>query len=108
MGYLFARCDPWLFADHAVAADLLDIAVGIGDHPVPGEQLRRQAAEVADADRVGEHVAVVVGLRLFVEEPGRDLDFEGVRSEEHTSELQSLMRNSYAVFCLKTKKKIQL
>src|SRR3546814_8317686 len=26
------------------------------------------------------------------------------RSEEHTSKLQSLMRNSYAVFCLKTKK----
>src|SRR3546814_5033448 len=29
----------------------------------------------------------------------------GVRSEEHTSELQSLMRISYAVFCLKKKKK---
>src|SRR3546814_5310187 len=29
-----------------------------------------------------------------------------IRSEEHTSELQSLMRNSYAVFCLK--KKIQI
>src|SRR3546814_3800804 len=29
-----------------------------------------------------------------------------VRSEEHTSELQSLMRNSYAVFCLKQKKQI--
>src|SRR3546814_8268727 len=28
------------------------------------------------------------------------------RSEEHTSELQSLMRNSYAVFCLKKKKHI--
>src|SRR3546814_7068820 len=28
---------------------------------------------------------------------------EGLRSEEHTSELQSLMRNSYAVFCLKKK-----
>src|SRR3546814_8209305 len=28
----------------------------------------------------------------------------GTRSEEHTSELQSLMRNSYAVFCLKQKK----
>src|SRR3546814_1581437 len=27
-----------------------------------------------------------------------------IRSEEHTSELQSLMRNSYAVFCLKKKK----
>src|SRR3546814_9419749 len=30
------------------------------------------------------------------------------RSEEHTSELQSLMRSSYAVFCLKKKKQIQL
>src|SRR3546814_6452788 len=29
------------------------------------------------------------------------------RSEEHTSELQSLMRISYAVFCLKKKKKTQ-
>src|SRR3546814_9900997 len=29
------------------------------------------------------------------------------RSEEHTSELQSLMRISYAVFCLKKKKRIQ-
>src|SRR3546814_16784771 len=29
--------------------------------------------------------------------------FVGDRSEEHTSELQSLMRNSYAVFCLKKK-----
>src|SRR3546814_8940961 len=30
---------------------------------------------------------------------------ENVRSEEHTSELQSLMRISYAVFCLKKKKR---
>src|SRR3546814_4612231 len=30
-----------------------------------------------------------------------------LRSEEHTSELQSLMRNSYAVFCLKKKNKKQ-
>src|SRR3546814_4954812 len=30
------------------------------------------------------------------------------RSEEHTSELQSLMRISYAVFCLKKKKKTQV
>src|SRR3546814_10078490 len=30
------------------------------------------------------------------------------RSEEHTSELQSLMRISYAVFCLKKKKKLKL
>src|SRR3546814_9112581 len=31
-------------------------------------------------------------------------DAARTRSEEHTSELQSLMRNSYAVFCLKKKK----
>src|SRR3546814_5254696 len=36
-------------------------------------------------------------LRLGVRAVGWD------RSEEHTSELQSLMRNSYAVFCLKQK-----
>src|SRR3546814_2905520 len=33
-------------------------------------------------------------------------DEDGLRSEEHTSELQSLMRISYAVFCLKKTKKI--
>src|SRR3546814_7861844 len=34
------------------------------------------------------------------------LEAEGrIRSEEHTSELQSLMRNSYAVFCLQKKNK---
>src|SRR3546814_3215298 len=35
---------------------------------------------------------------------GRHGVHEGLRSEEHTSELQSLMRISYAVFCLKKKK----
>src|SRR3546814_1133621 len=40
--------------------------------------------------------------------PGSELPtrFRQCRSEEHTSELQSLMRISYAVFCLKKKKKI--
>src|SRR3546814_1951478 len=33
---------------------------------------------------------------------------EAGRSEEHTSELQSLMRISYAVFCLKKKKEINI
>src|SRR3546814_1061859 len=35
------------------------------------------------------------------------IDGEFFRSEEHTSELQSLMRISYAVFCLQKKKKTQ-
>src|SRR3546814_6400383 len=37
-------------------------------------------------------------------EAARDGKLDPVRSEEHTSELQSLMRSSYAVFCLKKKK----
>src|SRR3546814_9391312 len=43
---------------------------------------------------------LVVGLILMVFESFGD---EPPRSEEHTSELQSLMRISYAVFCLKKK-----
>src|SRR3546814_8690525 len=38
---------------------------------------------------------------------GNTFSPSSTRSEEHTSELQSLMRNSYAVFCLKKKKTIQ-
>src|SRR3546814_10791666 len=51
-----------------------------------------EAAPVADREAAGEH-------RLYL----RPTETE--RSEEHTSELQSLMRISYAVFCLQKKKK---
>src|SRR3546814_8602295 len=49
-------------------------------------------------------------LKPLLQKPRREVrdgEREGdpCRSEEHTSELQSLMRNSYAVFCLKKKKK---
>src|SRR3546814_10238506 len=44
------------------------------------------------------------GGRLGAPMAGSPPDFRpGARSEEHTSELQSLMRTSYAVFCLKKK-----
>src|SRR3546814_771915 len=46
-----------------------------------------------------------VALAIGVEKMHSDDKLK--RSEEHTSELQSLMRNSYAVFCLKKKNKIQ-
>src|SRR3546814_2917098 len=39
---------------------------------------------------------------------GVELIHGDIRSEEHTSELQSLMRISYAVFCLKKKKEIKV
>src|SRR3546814_6793194 len=42
----------------------------------------------------------------FIDELAQAAKIEPMRSEEHTSELQSLMRLSYAVFCLKKKTKI--
>src|SRR3546814_9509521 len=47
----------------------------------------------------------MVCARLRAESDQEQCDHRQRRSEEHTSELQSLMRISYAVFCLKKKKK---
>src|SRR3546814_2180412 len=49
-------------------------------------------------------VDIAIGPRLAVRGARPDILGKGARSEEHTSELQSLMRISYAVFCLKKKK----
>src|SRR3546814_1311074 len=54
----------------------------------------------AVAGRVSEHDS-----RRRRARAGLPTAVRGSRSEEHTSELQSLMRISYAVFCLKKKKK---
>src|SRR3546814_2690717 len=74
-----------------------------------------QVAQQAVGDARVEHHRQAPGRRLLgVKAPDRALagapaDLGGVvklsavRSEEHTSELQSLMRISYAVFCLKKK-----
>src|SRR3546814_3147043 len=48
--------------------------------------------------------AELIEPRRGIAENHSGLRFGGGRSEEHTSELQSLMRISYAVFCLKKKK----
>src|SRR3546814_1675386 len=62
---------------------------------------------VLDDAEIAEVVySVVNATSETVEIPGLgDYRVRGVRSEEHTSELQSLMRISYAVFCLKKKTK---
>src|SRR3546814_1610895 len=53
---------------------------------------------------VAEHEGIVVPCAIGRCRSNQILE----RSEEHTSELQSLMRISYAVFCLKKKTKIKL
>src|SRR3546814_10897314 len=71
-------------------------------HEQPGLAAARtmpaQTAQYRGPTRGGQDEAAGHGSRL--------MDWHGLwlfRSEEHTSELQSLMRNSYAVFCLKKK-----
>src|SRR3546814_8596785 len=55
--------------------------------------------------QVVRHLAALAGERKAEVVPcGRRQQHRDHRSEEHTSELQSLMRTSYAVFCLKKKK----
>src|SRR3546814_20774427 len=49
-----------------------------------------------------EKIPIAAGIAVIG--PARDGRIIAQRSEEHTSELQSLMRISYAVFCLKKKK----
>src|SRR3546814_1176281 len=73
---------------------------GRGDEAAAHGATQGQAVDrmPAQRDLRGEVVAVV-GVLLVA---AGDVGFQ--RSEEHTSELQSLMRISYAVFCLKQKK----
>src|SRR3546814_582999 len=74
LAHLLLLCAPCLFATACASGEWVEL------------QGHRYQVEIADTDA----------------ERARGLMFR--RSEEHTSELQSLMRISYAVFCLKKKK----
>src|SRR3546814_4531659 len=78
-----------LLIDLVLAGDNA-IVVGALAAGLPPEQ-RRKVILIG----VGAALVLRVGFALVVQQ---------LRSEEHTSELQSLMRISYAVFCLKKKK----
>src|SRR3546814_1783611 len=71
--------------------------------PLPRRQLLQHGRPVGG----GHGVAAVARLAQGGEQPVavEEHDVGWRRSEEHTSELQSLMRISYAVFCLKKKTK---
>src|SRR3546814_6245848 len=75
------------------------LAFGFGPHLCLGERLARLQAEVV----LLEMLRRFPNIHLSGPEPEWN-DHFALRSEEHTSELQSLMRNSSAVFCLKKKK----
>src|SRR3546814_3369298 len=63
----------------------------------------RVAAKRQARDRLGRPLPRWTGCHVLADDE-LFLLMADVRSEEHTSELQSLMRISYAVFCLKKKK----
>src|SRR3546814_18303247 len=71
----------------------------------PSPALARQIRAGRGADAAGPAPGSGHGVERLLEPAGVALLGLRQRSEEHTSELQSLMRISYAVFCLKKKNK---
>src|SRR3546814_5361597 len=94
--------------------------MGVGDRPEARAQPHRALPEILDPDLVGPHILPILRRRLLLQidrlhgnpdvvggatvHLGHPRTRRSSRSEEHTSELQSLMRISYAVVCLKKKK----
>src|SRR3546814_9802339 len=72
------------------------------DPPAVGPARTGAAVVVEGVGRAFAGRPVLTDVNLTIA-PGEFVALLGRRSEEHTSELQSLMRNSYAVFCLKKK-----
>src|SRR3546814_4446406 len=108
-----------------VGLDQLDhhlAGIGVADkaRAMAGAEQRRHVHDVPSGDaefacealRRGLDVAHDIGdLEMLLEKDGNGhagAPAGAERSEEHTSELQSLMRISYAVFCLKNKKNIDM
>src|SRR3546814_7674854 len=82
---------------------LLGLIPGVGDAAgtVVALYLVNEARRLGAPNTLITRMLANVGIDMLI---GAVPVFGDVRSEEHTSELQSLMRISYAVFCLKKKK----
>src|SRR3546814_8577110 len=85
-----AGAEPWAVVATA-DADPLVLQIFGADHEMT--RSAREARPERAVETIAEAVAARRNARLGAQ----------LRSEEHTSELQSLMRTSYAVFCLKKK-----
>src|SRR3546814_1709334 len=107
------RISDW--SSDVCSSDLTDFETSV-ETSVPGRAERLDVIETAGGKRrwTPEARARIIAESL---EPGANVSAVArrhglfpqqlyTRSEEHTSELQSLMRSSYAVFCLKKKTKI--
>src|SRR3546814_2455883 len=82
------------------------VEIGIGVcHGVEQHEKQRQGQEQRIQTQEAAQGELPRGIAQHAGQDDEAADGEKQRSEEHTSELQSLMRISYAVFCLKKKKK---
>src|SRR3546814_8243519 len=88
----------------ATETNLIRLGEIVADMEVRANALRRQARAAEKYKRLSDEIRVAEGRLIYArwrdaaaaaDQARRDAD----RSEEHTSELQSLMRISYAVFC---------
>src|SRR3546814_2463226 len=82
---------------------MLGPAIGIGMQTVV--HMDRAQAASPRRRQCGERMQQNARIQATAEADHDRLRRQGLRSEEHTSELQPLMRISYAVFCLQKKKK---
>src|SRR3546814_1150536 len=84
------------------------LSASLAFHPqaLPGLEMELTGFRIDYTDRVVQPItnyAQVMGNPFYDQLVNYQPTAEDQRSEEHTSELQSLMRTSYAAFCLKTK-----
>src|SRR3546814_3344288 len=91
------------FADTAEIADIQELAAtGLLDGVTTNPSLIAKSGR--DFKEVTKEICALVAGPVSAEVVALDHATMMKRSEEHTSELQSLMRISYAVFCLKKKR----
>src|SRR3546814_5318260 len=96
--------EPCSYSDRGTPATPTaeQLAVGLSLSARFASKTKLASAE-SDAVSIMENIERLIFNQPQLDALGLELDHGGLvaRSEEHTSELQSLMRISYAVFCLK-------
>lgn len=73
-----AGFEQWLVAYYAKTFDFTNFIVAVGDQPMAADQLRADAADVGDGDRVGEGKFTLLGHRLVGQVAAFDADFDGI------------------------------
>src|SRR3546814_5612958 len=81
-----------------IFAGILDLATGAVEYSDGGHEAHFIVRAGGAVDRLDKHQGMALGV---FDDVAYQTGHFRLRSEEHTSELQSLMRIAYAVFCLK-------